>query len=163
MLKKKSHPTFLSHSDSHNIQDTTYKQAFVAQIRQLNKPTPLLYNHEPKKKKKKNNIIISNFYALHCHNPNKQKTFHDSNFNVCKAKAKANISSRTYSTQKKNFPYQKEKAKEKHQTYIYFQITFSTKILLCTHSKGELQINIDKISQKNPYIPHFHFLPSSYK
>lgn len=53
MLKKKSHPTFLSHSDSHNIQDTTYKQAFVAQIRQLNKPTPLLYNHEPKKKKKK--------------------------------------------------------------------------------------------------------------
>lgn len=63
MLKKKSHPTFPSHSDSQNIQDKTYKQAFVAQLRQLNKPTPLLYNHELKRK---NNIIISNFYAQLC-------------------------------------------------------------------------------------------------
>lgn len=63
----------------------------------------------------------------------------------------------THSTQKKILIRKKKPRKD--TKHIHFQITFSTKILLCTHSQGELQINIDKISQKNPYMiyPTFPF------
>ena len=57
----------------------------------------------------------------------------------------------------------RKKRPRKNTKRIYFHITFPTKILLCTHSQGELQINIDKISQKKTHISHITIFPSSYK